>query len=403
MHVVLFSVEVAIFAFFLASAAYVFFFSFFGLFYKRKSSSINQNTFKRFAILIPAYKEDAVILSVADSMLQIDYPSDFYDVYIIADHMQPETLVALRGKDVELVEVKFESSTKTKSLNFCLDSMDTSKYDMVVISDADNIFAKDFLAIVNDYAQMGYSSIQGRRVAKNSNTDLAVLDGASEAINNHIFRKGPNAIGLSASLIGSGMAFQIDEVVSCLKEIKAIGGFDKVLQLKIIERGNRILYLDHALVYDEKTDSIDNFKNQRRRWLSSQYKYLLKYLGQGSLNLIKGRFDYFNIAVLHNLFLPRVINLGCLFLLSLMTYLLSDFLQLPYWYWSGTFLLYVVAMLMAMPRRMFGKKLFRSMLSLPQTFWSMFLLLFKLKGADKKFIHTQHSQVEVDEDVVNSK
>jgi len=35
---------------------------------------------------------------------------------------------------------------------------------------------------------------------------LALLDGISEEINNNIFRKGHQTLGLSSALIGSGMA-----------------------------------------------------------------------------------------------------------------------------------------------------------------------------------------------------
>ena len=93
------------------------------------------------------------------------------------------------------------------------------------------------------------------------------MDGCSEAINNHIFRKGANALGFSSAVIGSGMAFEFSTVKNILSEISAISGFDKPLQLKIVESGNKIKYLEDALIFDEKIDNPNAFKQQRKRWL----------------------------------------------------------------------------------------------------------------------------------------
>src|SRR5580658_1415973 len=71
----------------------------------------------RIALLVPAYKEDGIILSTADNLLSLDYPADLYTIYIIADGFQSATLEQLRGMPLKVMEVSFEKSTKTKSLN----------------------------------------------------------------------------------------------------------------------------------------------------------------------------------------------------------------------------------------------------------------------------------------------
>jgi hypothetical protein len=49
-----------------------------------------------------------------------------------------------------------------------------------------------------------------------------------------------------------------------------------------------------------------------------------------------------------------------------------------------------VAFLLSIPSKFYNKQTFKALLTLPKAFISMFLSLFKLKGANKKFIHTQH-------------
>lgn len=77
-------------------------------------------------------------------------------------------------------------------------------YDIVVVMDADNITTSNFLSEMNRAYDFGLPAIQARRTGKNLNTDVAMLDAVSEEINNGIFRSGHNAVGLSASLSGSG-------------------------------------------------------------------------------------------------------------------------------------------------------------------------------------------------------
>ena len=75
--------------------------------------------------------------------------------------------------------------------------------------DADNVTTPNFLAEINRAFESGLHAVQAHRTGKNMNTDIAVLDAISEEINNGFFRSGHNAIGLSAGLAGSGMAFDV--------------------------------------------------------------------------------------------------------------------------------------------------------------------------------------------------
>ena len=96
---------------------------------------------KKMAVLIPGYKEDAVILDVARKALQQDYPPSLYDVVVIADSFQKDTLERLSHLPIKVIEVSFEKSTKSKALNKAMANLSDS-YDVAVVLDADNIMAK---------------------------------------------------------------------------------------------------------------------------------------------------------------------------------------------------------------------------------------------------------------------
>ena len=109
-------IELILLSYFGYVSLYSFVLSTAGLFYKNRNPA-EARRLRRVAVLIPAYKEDQVITGVAEQALEQSYPSDFYDVVVIADSLQPTTLQRLRALPIKVIEVSFEKSTKVKALN----------------------------------------------------------------------------------------------------------------------------------------------------------------------------------------------------------------------------------------------------------------------------------------------
>jgi cellulose synthase/poly-beta-1,6-N-acetylglucosamine synthase-like glycosyltransferase len=375
------------------TVAYLFYMSVAGRFFykKRTKQSLNNSSNKTIAILVPAYREDAVIVSTVQNLLSVGYPTECFDVYVIADSFKKNTLATLRELPIQLIEVAFEKSTKTKSLNRAF-SIIKKEYDIALICDADNMLANDFLQKINLAFNTGAKAVQGRRVAKNLDSPFAILDGCSEAINNHIFRKGFNATGLSSAVIGSGMAFEYAELKHTLSGINAVGGFDKVLQLKVARSGIDIQYLDDALIFDEKVSTSRAFREQRTRWLSTHFMYFRKFFCPAFKELVRGNFSYFNLAVLCNLVLPRAFLFILLPLLTIISFFIA-----PAWGDTAAclFVLFLAAIAIALPKKMINRDLWKALLTLP---WAIFLMtkaVFQIPKANNSFIHTMHSKKEV--------
>jgi cellulose synthase/poly-beta-1,6-N-acetylglucosamine synthase-like glycosyltransferase len=394
-------IEQLIFGYFTIAVTYTLSLAIAGLF-KKKAVLNKKGKLNKIALLVPVYKEDEVILQVAQSHLRQSYPSDQYDVIVIADQLQPNTIDTLRSKKIQVIEVKFDKSTKAKSLNAAFGQLSEKQYEIALICDADNVLEVEFLHKINSVYNNGHHVIQAKRVAKNLNTSYAVLDGASEIINNHLFRKGYNVLGLSSSLIGSGMAFNFKMIKQLFASIEAVGGFDKILQLKLVEAGYTIYFLENAVVFDEKIASSEAFEKQRRRWLHTQFSYPLKHFIPGLKQLLKGHLDYVNLALIYYLFPTRVFLLGTLAILATVATALHFIIQLPYEKWWLLFGLYAFALLICLPKKFFNGDLLKAVLSIPRVFIRMFLLLFKLKGANKNFIHTTHSNSKLENNIFNT-
>lgn len=372
---------------------YIFLFSFAGLFYRQKPYP-QQPELRKIALLIPGYREDSVIQEVASNALLQDYPKEYFDVVVIADSFRQDTLDFLKTLPIKVLEVEFDISTKSKALNSAMERI-TAGYDIAVILDADNLMAPDFLSKINASFGNGFIAVQGHRTAKNRNTSLAVLDAVSEEINNHIFRKGHRVLGFSSALIGSGMAFKYDFFKALMSTVTAIGGFDKEIELKLLKEENTIEYLDDAFVYDEKVQKAEVFSNQRRRWLSAQLIYFRKdFVSSVKALITKGNIDYFDKTV-QFIQPPRILLLGMVLVFGVIFFLLNIILDNPMvynYFWAGIVLMCILAFLFSIPRKMYNRKTLKALAALPGGMLLMFRSLVRIKGANKKFIHTKHGE-----------
>ncbi|MFT5250984.1 MAG: cellulose synthase/poly-beta-1,6-N-acetylglucosamine synthase-like glycosyltransferase, partial [bacterium] len=346
---------------------YILIFSIASLFYKQQHYSDNGNI-KRMAVLVPGYKEDEVIIEVATLALEQEYPTALFDVVIIADSFKERTLTSLKKLPIKLIEVSFDKSTKSKALNKAMATLDKD-YDIAVVLDADNVMAPDFLAKINAAFENDFIAVQGHRTAKNTNNSWAILDAISEEINNNIFRKGHRVLGLSSAIIGSGMAFRYDYFKTLMSTVTAVSGFDKEIELKILKEGRKIIYLDDALVYDEKIQKSDVFGNQRRRWLSAQLHYFRKDILCACKHLlIKGNVDYFDKAI-QFIQPPRILLLGavliCSFSFIITNYFLDNQVHLTN-YWVLLAVACVLSFVFSVPKSFYNLKTLNALANLPK-------------------------------------
>jgi len=373
---------------------YIFIFALAGIFFRQKPFP-EKPTIRKIAVLIPGYKEDDVIMEVAHDALNQDYPHNQYDVVIIADSFQAETIEKLRLLPIIVIEVKFDKSTKSKALNKAMEQLHNS-YEIAVVLDADNVMAVDFLTKVNATFERNFIAVQGHRAAKNMDTTLAILDAASEEINNHIFRKGHRVLGLSSAIIGSGMAFKYDFFKNLMSKVTAIGGFDKEIELKMLRNRHKIDYLHDAIVYDEKVQKAEVFSNQRRRWLSAQLHYFRQDIGSSVKDLLlHGNIDYFDKAI-QFIQPPRILLLGLVIITGIAFPLANYFTGVVNLYsmiWFAVVVLCILAFLFSIPLSFYNLRTLKALASLPKGMLLMLGSLLKIRGANKQFIHTKHSAV----------
>lgn len=381
-------IDSIIFLLFAVAVFYLFIFAIKSL-GKRRTAYPEADEYYKFVILYPAYKEDKVIINSVQDFLRQTYPRDKYDIIVIADQMKEKTIQELKNLSAEVITVTEEDSSKVYALQTAINYIDDNHlhYDIVVVLDADNIVSRDFLFELNKAFYSGCSAVQTHRVAKNKNTNIAVLDAVSEEINNSIFREGHVRLGFSSSLIGSGMAFEYDIFQEYIRSSDSYGE-DKQIEMHLLRENIYIEYLSDVYTYDEKVKKNTQFYKQRRRWLFSQFHNLFAGLPFLPRAIYENNWDYCN-KMLQWMMPPRIILLGGIAIIAFLVSLIDWTLAIKWWI---LFVALCLTLILAVPDYLVNKKLVKAILNIPFLFILMFLNFFRLRGASKKFIHTEHDE-----------
>ena len=381
-------IDIALWIIIAGSVAYVVFFAIISLFYDKEDRIANHaaalsNRMTRFLILYPAYNEDRVIVNAVEKFLQQDYPSDLYTVAVISDHMQPETNQYLATLPITLLQPTFEKSSKAKAMQYAISQIQ-SDFDNVVILDADNVVRPEFLSQLNVLCSV-YDAIQCHRCAKNANNDVAVLDGTSEEINNTIFRKAHNRLGLSSALIGSGMCFKYDLFKENVFQLTTAGE-DREMEALLLRQEVFIKYAPDIHVFDEKVSNQDNFQRQRMRWMTAQVQSLLYQLPKIPNAIIHGNINFIDKTIQQAL-IPRSI---LIVLLGGMSVLMS--ILVPEWCgkWWVLFAFLGIALFIAIPSQL-RKNAFKKVFAIPGLVLRMLKNILHIDHKNTDFIHTEHS------------
>lgn len=401
--------EILIWLLLAASGAYILFFALVSLLWKKPVSrltvmltdriaSMHADKYYKFLVLYPAYNEDRVIINSVKTFVSQYYPYENFHLAVISDHMQPETNEQLAQLPITLLQPVFEKSSKAKALQYAISYFEEMKgkmtgnktvgdFDFVVILDADNVVNSDFLDRLNSECAKGYKAIQCHRCAKNSNNDIAVLDGVSEEINNTIFRKAHNRIGLSSALIGSGMCFDYKWFKDNVFKLTTAGE-DRELEALLLKQGIYIHYEPDIPVFDEKVSNKDNFQKQRLRWMTAQIQSLLNLLPYIPKAILTGNIDYIDKTIQQAL-IPRSMLIVITFMMALLITLVSREWCLKWWL---LFLFICLSLYVSTPKQLRSQSVYGKLASLPLLVWKMILNLLKIDRKNTDFIHTTHDK-----------
>ena len=343
----------------------------------------------RFIILIPSYRNSNVEQTVASALGQ-SYPQRLFDITVISDHNNEMTNFHLAQQPITLLTPNFRESNKAKYFQLAISNLPQFKlYDVVIILEAGNIIESDFLEKINTaYENAGTRALQAHRVSRNSKSQVSQMAAIFEEINNTIFRKGHNRLGLSASLCMSGMAFDFEWFKSTILQFKA-NWDDKNLESILLQQHVFVEYVEDLYVYDEKPQHAEDFNRQRGQWIKSQFVTLLKNIHHLPWAILTRQYDLAD-KIIQWMLMPRMVLMGLVVIMSAILPFIYMSLALKWWALFA-FVLFIFAL--ATPDYLVDENWSRSSLKSPLILMRSIPGLSKIADfidyLDKKFHHTK--------------
>ena len=358
---ILYIIDGLLFALVALTVGYVVFYSVTSLFSRTQEvpKAKRQN---RFIVLIPAYKSDKTIVQTVASILSQDYPQRMFDVVVISDHQKEMTNMRLAQYTITLLTPNFEKSSKTKSLQYAVLNLPAFKiYDVAVVLNSSSIVEPEFLDNLNNaYEAAGTKAIVTHLMPRNRDTSSARLSTVFEEINNSLFRRGHIALGLSAALTSTGVAYDFEWFKNNLMKVRT-STEDKELEAMLIHQQIYVDYFDDIHVYTERKREVADFNKQRRSWVLEQWYSALKNIRFLPAAIFNQQYDWVD-KILQWMLLPRTILFPVLVLMSIILPFIYFTLAVKWWIIS---VIWGFSLALATPNELVDKNWDKDFISLP--------------------------------------
>ena len=354
-------IETLLFALSAFTVVYHLFYSIMGGMLKRSDKYNDSRTKHRFAVIIPAYKDDEYIQKAVFSILKQEYPIDCYDIYVVSEQMSEQTNSFLSEQPITLMQANFHGKgTKMKAVKAAIKHLPEGLYDMVLIMNADNTVEPNFLEMMNDAYSSGSNAIQAHRIRLERSNNSSMLNAISDEINNCIYRSGHVNLGLSSSLNGSGMAFDFDWIKGIIDQVND-NDDEKAFEALLLRDRIYVDYLDKAIVYATRKENRRKFYTQRRNWIIAHYHSLFTNLHRLPGAILSGNFDYAD-RILNWITFPRTLLLIVIAVMGCVS-------SWSYWLdgikWWMLVLVLLLAMAFAIPDYLVDNKFNKAIKSIP--------------------------------------
>jgi len=230
--------------------------------------------YRRFAVLIPAHNEAAVLAPLLDSLRTQDYPVNCFRVFVSCDNCTDDSRdVALEHGAEALVRTDSTKRGKTWNVRWALNQIPMENFDALAMFDADNLVESDFLARMNDYMEQHpeAEAIQGVLDVKNPDDNWLTRSYAlAYWFTNRFWQLARGLWGLSCTLGGTGLVIRAATLRRIGWNLESLTE-DLEMSTRIILSGSRVHWNDHAVIYDEKPQDLKISLKQRTRWMQGHY------------------------------------------------------------------------------------------------------------------------------------
>lgn len=240
----------------------------------------------KYAVLISARNEGAVIGELLESLHRQNYPQELLDIYVVADNCTDNT-AQIAEDHRAIVYERFDRRLVGKgyALNYLFEKIyarsGLEAYDGYFVFDADNVLDENYVREMNKVFDNGYEIVTSYRNSKNYGSNWISAGYALWFLRESKYLNGARMqCGTSCAISGTGF-------LVANRIIRENNGWKHHLLTEDIEfstdniiQGRVIGYCEQAVLYDEQPTDFHESWNQRLRWTKGFYQVFANYGGQ---------------------------------------------------------------------------------------------------------------------------
>lgn len=247
----------------------------------RKRAAGNGDTLS-VAIVIPAHNEAGTIGHILHDLKALDFPEEDFVAFVIADNCTDNTADLVRAAGFDVAE---RNNPELRGKGHALDWFITThekeldRYDAVAIVDADMHIDPAFLReMAASFAVAGTRVVQGANVVARPETNWRTALGyLGFSVINHVRPAGREALGGTAELRGSGMAFDSALLIDYGWPAHSLAE-DVEFSKQLLLDGIRVHYNPDARVTSELAVRREQAQVQQQRWEGGKVDIVKRYL-----------------------------------------------------------------------------------------------------------------------------
>lgn len=233
----------------------------------------------RFRVLVPAHDEERVLGETLAAVAALEHPAGLVDVVVVADHCTDATAAVARRAGARVLERSAGPRGKGAALAWALEQDGLGDVDAVLVLDADCRPSANLLAACERRLAQGAAAVQADyTVADPEASRRTALRWVAFRLVNTVRPLGRQALGLSAGLNGTGMAFAAGTLA---RHGWAAGTLveDREQHLALVAAGERVAFASEASVVSPMPLGAEAERAQQLRWESGRGALVARWLG----------------------------------------------------------------------------------------------------------------------------
>lgn len=290
-----------------------------------KSEDQSPNRELNISIIIAAKNEESNIDQLLQSLSNIAYPKEKFEIIFIDDNSNDRTFEIAKSYQNQITNLRVIQAVDKKypakkgALDF---GIQQAKFDYILITDADCEISNDWLKYFSKKFLEGFDFVFGNVIYTNKNHSIVGLIQQFEHLRSKLLYFAAAILGLPYSANGANFGFSkkaFYKITGYEKLTSTLSGDDDLLIQKAAKERMEVGFIhpDCARVRTKSAENIKEYLNRKARHTSASYYYSTK------MKIILGFWHLINIL---SLISPLFVAIDSIFLLPLLIKLVCDIL-----------------------------------------------------------------------------